>query len=134
MWQVVRERVCKGKLISADEYQTALQQRAYYQQIFKDSLGDNLCLLLPASPLFATDLDELDTNYVHVGDYTRPFNYLDAPACSFPIGFSKDQLPIGVQLVNAFAQDQQLLSQAQQLIQRLNIEASTAELNTALVI
>lgn len=134
MWQVVRERVCKGKLISADEYQTALQQRAYYQQIFKDSLGDNLSLLLPASPLFATDLDELDTNYMHVGDYTRPFNYLDAPACSFPIGFSKDQLPIGVQLVNAFAQDQQLLSQAQQLIQCLNIEASTAELNTALVI
>ncbi len=133
MWEVVRERVCKGKLISTEEYQTALQQRADYQQIFKNSLAENLSLLLPASPLFATNLDERDMNYMHVGDYTRPFNYLDAPAFSFPIGFSKDQLPIGVQLVNAFAQDQQLLSQAQQLIRGLNITATTAKLDTSAV-
>lgn len=130
MWEVVRQRVCNGKLISNEEYQTALQQRAHYQQIFKDSLATHCSLLLPVSPLFPTTMDALDINHAHVGDYTRPFNYLDAPACSFPIGFNAEQLPAGAQLVTAFDQDQHLLSLTQDLLKRLNVQAHIAPLKT----
>jgi len=127
MWEIVRERVLKGKQISTAEYHEILQERAYYQQIFKDSLAARQHLLLPVSPMFASELDRHDMNYIHVGDYTRAFNYLDTPACSIPMGFNADKQPMGVQLVAAFDQDQQLLLQADHIVERLNISAHTAE-------
>jgi amidase len=46
--------------------------------------------------------------------YTSPFNCTGQPAISLPVG-SSDGLPIGVQLVSAYAREDQLISVGGQL-------------------
>lgn len=128
MWQVIRERVLNGKKITAEEYQQTITERSIFQNIFKQSLVENQCLLLPVSPIFAVELDAQDTQFVHVGDYTRPFNYLDAPSFTFPIGTSSTNLPMGVQLVSHQGNDHLVLEQAQAIIDRLNIQPKVADI------
>lgn len=128
MWQLIRERVLNGKKITAKEYQQTITERSIFQNIFKQSLVENQCLLLPVSPIFAVELDAQDTQFVHVGDYTRPFNYLDAPSFTFPIGTSSTNLPMGVQLVSHQGNDHLVLEQAQAIISRLNIQPKVADI------
>lgn len=128
MWQVIRERVLNGKKITAEEYQQTITERSIFQNIFKQSLVENQCLLLPVSPIFAVELDAQDTQFVHVGDYTRPFNYLDAPSFTFPIGTSSTNLPMGVQLVSHQGNDHLVLEQAQAMIGKLNIQPKVADI------
>jgi len=128
MWQVIRERVLNGKRITAEEYQQTITERSIFQNIFKQSLVENQCLLLPVSPMFAVELDAQDTQFVHVGDYTRPFNYLDAPSFTFPIGTSSTNLPMGVQLVSHQGNDHLVLEQAQAIIGKLNIQPKVADI------
>ena len=128
MWQLIRERVLNGKKITAKEYQQTITERSIFQNIFKQSLVENQCLLLPVSPIFAVELDAQDTQFVHVGDYTRPFNYLDAPSFTFPIGTSSTNLPMGVQLVSHQGNDHLVLEQAQAIIGKLNIQPKVADI------
>lgn len=128
MWQVIRERVLNGKRITAEEYQQTITERSIFQNIFKQSLVENQFLLLPVSPMFAVELDAQDTQFVHVGDYTRPFNYLDAPSFTFPIGTSSTNLPMGVQLVSHQGNDHLVLEQAQAMIGKLNIQPKVADI------
>ncbi|MEN8381229.1 amidase [Acinetobacter radioresistens] len=128
MWQVIRDRVLHGKTITADDYQQTIRERSIFQDIFKKSLVENPCLLLPVSPIFAVELDVQDTQFIHVGDYTRPFNYLDAPSFTFPIGTSSTHLPMGVQLVSHQANDHLVLEQAQAIISKLNIQPKVANI------
>ncbi|WP_350656470.1 amidase [Psychrobacter sp. S1-30-MNA-CIBAN-0213] len=128
MWEVVRERVLRGKNISLENYQEVVAQRGSFEQIFEQSLIEEESLLLPVSPIFAVKLDAQDKNFAHVGDYTRPFNYLDSPCFSFPIGSSSTNLPVGVQLVSYRGNDHLLLEQAQAIISRLNIKPEVADI------
>lgn len=128
MWQLIRERVLNGKKITAKEYQQTITERSIFQNIFKQSLVENQCLMLPVSPIFAVELDAQDTQFVHVGDYTRPFNYLDAPSFTFPIGTSSTNLPMGVQLVSHQGNDHLVLEQAQAIIGKLNIQPKVADI------
>lgn len=128
MWEVVRERVLRGKNISLENYQEVVAQRSSFEQIFEQSLVEKESLLLPVSPIFAVELDAQDKNFAHVGDYTRPFNYLDSPCFSFPIGSSSTNLPMGVQLVSYRGNDHLLLEQAQAIVSRLNIKPKVADI------
>jgi amidase len=47
--------------------------------------------------------------------YTSPFNLTGQPAISLPLGWSRDGLPIGVQLVGAYGREDLLLRLAAQL-------------------
>jgi len=126
MWEVVRDRVLRGKSISSDTYQQAINDRSLFQKKFKDSLIDSPLLLLPISPIFAMELDIEDTGFAHVGHYTRPFNYLDAPCFTFPIGKNSEGLPAGVQLVSYQNNECSLLNQAQMIIDKLRIRPIVA--------
>ena len=75
-------------------------------------------LIMPTTPIAAPRVDE--TN-VEVGDVvmdvrpallrlTEPFNVAGAPALSLPMGFSRDGLPTGLQIVADIYRDFQLLS------------------------
>lgn len=128
MWSVVRERILRGKRITAEEYQQTITQRSVNQNIFKQALVETPFLLLPISPIFAVELDVQDTQFVHVGDYTRPFNYLDAPSFTFPIGTSSTNLPMGVQLVSYRGNDDLVLEQAQVIISKLKIQPNVADI------
>lgn len=128
IWQVVRERILRGKDIALEVYQEVITKRSSFKQLFEKSLGKEKCLLLPVSPIFAIELDVQDKNFAHVGDYTRPFNYLDSPCFSFPIGSNSTNLPMGAQLVSYSGNDCLLLEQAQAIVSRLNIEPKVADI------
>lgn len=49
------------------------------------------------------------------GAYTVPFNLTGHPVVVVPIGFTKDQLPIGIQIVGKRWREMELLKIAQQL-------------------
>lgn len=127
MWEVVRDRVLRGKTIPLEDYQEAIKKRSFYQKVFKDSLIKSSLLLLPISPTFAMQLDPEDTKFTHVGHYTRPFNYLNAPCFTIPIGKSSANLPTGVQLVSYENNEYSVLKQAELIIDKLNIKPTVAD-------
>lgn len=123
MWGLVRKRVSRGKEISKDIYLKAIQERNLYQNIFKESLLSKSVLLFPVAPFFAPEITEIDIEFAHVGEFTRPFNYLDAPSYSFPIGFSSNYLPAGIQLVSYQNNDVKVINAVQDICEKLNIFA-----------
>ena len=60
--------------------------------------------------------------------YTSPFNCTGQPAISLPVG-SSDGLPIGVQLVSAYAREDQLLSVGGQLERAIDWSAHRAPIH-----
>jgi aspartyl-tRNA(Asn)/glutamyl-tRNA(Gln) amidotransferase subunit A len=121
MWSVVRQRILRGAQISAQHYQQLIQQRDQYYQKFAASLADDHLLLLPITPSFAPVLNCQDTSCHTVGPYSRPFNYLDVPACSFPIAYGLQGQPIAAQLVAAKGQESVLLHYLQSIMDDLNL-------------
>ena len=61
-----------------------------------------------------------------LGGFTAPFNVTGQPAASLPVGFGRDGLPVGVQLVGRRMQDGLVLSVARQLEVALRTRASLA--------
>lgn len=125
MWDIVRNRVLRGKQISQSHYESLIHNRAHFMEVFNHSLL-NQCLLFPVSPCFAQELDPEDKNFTHVGEYTRPFNYLDVPGCTYPIGFNTQGLAMGVQLLAAHNQDHRVLNMVQHIMAQLKIRPTVA--------
>lgn len=121
MWSVIRQRIQRGASISVQHYQKLLQQREQYYQAFTASLGTKGMLLLPLMPSFAPMLNAQDNSCTAIGTYSRPFNYLDVPACSVPIAYGSQGQPIAAQLVAAQGQDFAVLQQLKQIMQDLNL-------------
>lgn len=103
----VRIRLEAGIFISANDYIQAQRARTlFYHQSIK--LFKNIDLL--ATPTVPVTAFPIGKNFLEVSgkkinvvslltQYTRPFNLNGFPAISIPCGFSKDQLPIGLQLI-----------------------------------
>lgn len=127
MWDIVRNRVLRGAEIPTSQYERLIQNRANLMQVFKNSLSGK-CLLFPVSPFFAQPLDSEDKNFTHVGEYTRPFNYLDSPGCTYPLGFNNEGLAMGVQLLAANQDDLKVLNIVSQIAKQLNIKPTVASL------
>lgn len=121
MWSIVRHRIQRGAQISAPYYQSLITKRNAYYAAFAASLDQQAALLLPMLPGFAPPLNAEDSSCHTVGPYSRPFNYLDLPACSFPIGYARQHEPIAAQLVMLKGQEISLLQQVQQIIRLLNL-------------
>lgn len=122
MWELVRQRVLRGKTISQQKYETLIAERTEFQQSFKASL-DGQCLLFPVSPFLGAVSSSEDAEFSHVGEYTRPFNYLDAPSYAFPIALSDSGLPMGIQLVSYQANDVNVVNMVQKIANGLGIRS-----------
>jgi aspartyl-tRNA(Asn)/glutamyl-tRNA(Gln) amidotransferase subunit A len=103
----VRERLRMGAFVSGAHYVRAQQLRALVRSEIDDALARRDVLVAPATPIPAPLLGERETT---LGDgrsdvraalirLTRPFNYSGHPAGSAPCGFTRDGLPIGLQVV-----------------------------------
>jgi aspartyl-tRNA(Asn)/glutamyl-tRNA(Gln) amidotransferase subunit A len=105
----------------AHEYQTALMLRtALFREIQK--LFERYDLLVmptlsaPALPATHKAFDELTIGNVAAGTpryawypYTHPFNITGHPAMSVPVGWSREDLPIGLQIVGPWHAEHELI-------------------------
>ncbi len=101
-----RLRLEAGIFISATDYIQAQRARILF---YRQSLGLFKEIDLVAGPTVPVTAFPIGTSVVKVGDhnvnvvslltqYTRPFNLNGFPAITLPCGFSKEGLPIGLQL------------------------------------
>ncbi|MCG5105023.1 amidase [Oceanobacillus alkalisoli] len=108
-WDVeVKERLLTGVLAKGFEFAQALRQRENAKQEFNEALSDCDILLTPTMSILPPEIGSRDTTSSN-GDkshirstitrLTSPTNLTGLPSLSIPCGFSKDGLPIGVQLI-----------------------------------
>jgi aspartyl-tRNA(Asn)/glutamyl-tRNA(Gln) amidotransferase subunit A len=97
----VRRRLLGGKAISAADYIDELAARRHTMSAYVDWMRGRDALLTPTLPITATPLDEVDEATMPLAAFTRAANYFGACALSLPAGFSREGLPIGVQLMGA---------------------------------
>jgi aspartyl-tRNA(Asn)/glutamyl-tRNA(Gln) amidotransferase subunit A len=97
-----RARVYLGLLTSAADYIQAQRLRSRVRRECAEVFGKVDLLALPCqlktAPTFA-ETGPLDTLYKHlIPEYQSPFNLAGLPAISIPCGFSKNKLPVALQL------------------------------------
>jgi aspartyl-tRNA(Asn)/glutamyl-tRNA(Gln) amidotransferase subunit A len=124
----VRGRLDEGLLavidradaISAVDLAQALQQRNGYYTGMREFMQDYDLLLTPTMPCtaFTAGLDEPDgwqrstLAPLDWTPFTFPFNLTGQPAATVPCGFDADGLPIGLQIVGRWRDDQTVLRAA----------------------
>ncbi len=102
----VRLRLEAGLFVTAADYLKAQQARARFNQEMARLFREVDLLAGPAEPITAPPILAAE---VAIGDrtvgvtaaltqYTRPYNISGVPAISVPCGFSRDGMPIGLQL------------------------------------
>ena len=93
----IRTRILNGASISAAEYIDAMNARRKAVREWDEWMTGIDALLLPATPMTACPVSEVDETQTLLSAFTRPANLIGACALAFPVGFDEDQLPIGMQ-------------------------------------
>jgi aspartyl-tRNA(Asn)/glutamyl-tRNA(Gln) amidotransferase subunit A len=99
--QYVRARVLTGKAITAADYIAAREDQRRMSRSYVEWMRGWDALLTPANPIPAVPLEQVDESTTPLAAFTRAGNYLGACGLSVPAGFTKDRLPIGMQLMGA---------------------------------
>jgi len=101
-------RIKSGEKISAEEVLRARQELSAARQAIGKIFGDVDVLLTPTVPIPPPRIADLQKNLENLRPAelmmlrnTRPFNVWGIPAISVPCGFTKDGMPIGLQLSGA---------------------------------
>lgn len=94
----VRARLRAGKSIVAADYVRVRAERRRLRRIVDQLLSDFDALLLPTTPLPAIPLAAVDQSQAPMSRLTRPGNLLDLCALAVPCGFSRDGLPLSLQI------------------------------------
>jgi aspartyl-tRNA(Asn)/glutamyl-tRNA(Gln) amidotransferase subunit A len=97
----VRARVLGGKAITAADYIAARGDQRRASAAFAAWMRDWDAVLTPVNPLPAIPVDQVDEAKTPMATFTRAGNYLTTCGLSLPAGFSKEGLPLGVQLLGA---------------------------------
>jgi aspartyl-tRNA(Asn)/glutamyl-tRNA(Gln) amidotransferase subunit A len=116
----VRKMLMQGTQVSAVDYIRAHKFRKDLRNEFVKLLQNFDVLIMPTTPLTAPGFDE---QTVSIGDKTFPiyqalsrntiaFDSTGLPAVNVPAGFSKDNMPVGIQIVGASFKEEKILSLA----------------------
>jgi aspartyl-tRNA(Asn)/glutamyl-tRNA(Gln) amidotransferase subunit A len=97
----VRERLESGRNSTSTEYSLARRRQAELGHRFAQFFGRYDFLLLPTTPIPAPLIEGNDAveQARRLTRFTAPFNLTGLPAISVPCGFSKEGLPIGLQII-----------------------------------
>jgi aspartyl-tRNA(Asn)/glutamyl-tRNA(Gln) amidotransferase subunit A len=112
-------RIQRGESIAARDYILKRVELEQLRHAAADLFSDYDLLVTPASPATAPALAELQANPEDLRRRelillrnTRPFNVLGLPAISVPCGFTRDGLPVGLQIAGAPGDDARVLQLA----------------------
>jgi aspartyl-tRNA(Asn)/glutamyl-tRNA(Gln) amidotransferase subunit A len=94
-----RDRLRGGQTASAADYIRLTAERRRLCREVDRLLSDFDALVMPTAPLPPIPLTEIDQSKAPMSRLTRPINFLDLCALAVPCGFSKDGLPISLQIV-----------------------------------
>jgi len=103
----IRPLLQAGLFLPAVDYLKAQRARRLIRRAWAKVFADVDCLVTPASPVVATHFGQQNTDLPRGRkplvraylDPFLPFNVTGHPALSVPCGFSKERLPIGMQIV-----------------------------------
>lgn len=98
----VRQRLETGAACSATDYILARRAQAEAQRRLENLFDEYDCLLLPTTPICAPFIEGEDAveRARVLTRFTAPFNLTRLPALSVPCGFSRENLPVGLQVVS----------------------------------
>ena len=93
-------------------YVKAQKVRRLIQQDFLKAFENVDVIAAPSAPTTAYKIGaNLSPNEMYLGDiYTLAVNLAGLPAINAPVGFDKDSLPVGLQLIGNYGSESQLLS------------------------
>jgi aspartyl-tRNA(Asn)/glutamyl-tRNA(Gln) amidotransferase subunit A len=98
----IRQRLQNGAALPAPEYSLARREQARLRRVFERFFDEYDVLLTPATPVTAPLIegpDALEQARILTA-FTAPFNITGLPALSLPCGFSREGMPIGLQIVS----------------------------------
>lgn len=98
----VRQRLETGRNFTSTEYSLARHTQTEMKRRLGKFFEQYDILLLPATPIPAPFIEGNDAveQARRLTRFTAPFNLTGLPAISIPCGFSKEGLPIGLQIVS----------------------------------
>jgi aspartyl-tRNA(Asn)/glutamyl-tRNA(Gln) amidotransferase subunit A len=105
----VRDRLRTGKSMSAADYIDLMAQRQRLRREADRALSDFDALLLPTTPHPPMPLTAVDQSQAPMSRLTRPINLLDLCALALPCGFSREGLPISLQIVGRAYEEARIL-------------------------
>lgn len=111
----------ESRSMSRRDYQQATADRAAYGAGMKafmtgyDFLVTPMIAVPPFDTPHVTPLTPNGTLWMEWTPYTFPFNLTQQPAASIPCGFTKDGLPVGLQIVGRNGDDARVLQASQAL-------------------
>jgi aspartyl-tRNA(Asn)/glutamyl-tRNA(Gln) amidotransferase subunit A len=103
----VRWKLERGKEFSAIQYILARKESSEFRKTMTEAFGQFDALVTPTTPIEAPKINEPNVSlgssqtdvYTALVRQTQPFNVTGLPAVSVPMGFSRDGLPLGLQIV-----------------------------------
>ncbi|HEX2282917.1 MAG TPA: amidase [Thermomicrobiales bacterium] len=109
-----------GMRLSGAEFVAAHTRRASYYQSMRRFMEEFDLLLTPTLPITAFEVGKdhpgeicgKPTTYLGWTAFAYPFNITGLPAASVPCGFDRNGLPIGLQIVGRWRDDQSVLNAA----------------------
>ena len=108
----IRRRLEDGAKTTSTEYILARRTQAEFRKRCEHFFETYDLLLLPTTPIPAPPIEGLDAveQAARLTRFTAPFNLAGLPALSIPCGFTKDDMPIGLQLVSRAWADTKVLN------------------------
>jgi aspartyl-tRNA(Asn)/glutamyl-tRNA(Gln) amidotransferase subunit A len=108
----VRRRLENGAKTSSTDYSLARRTQTEMRKRFEQFFEVHDFLILPATPIAAPTVEGHDAveQAGRLTRFTAPFNLGGLPALSLPCGFTKEGLPIGLQIVSRAWADAKVLN------------------------
>ena len=124
-----------GAFVPVSDYLQAQRARRVIRTAWNKVLAEIDCLFTPAAPIAAPAFNETTAKLPGgekplvraLLDPFLPFNYLGYPAVVMPCGVTKENMPIGLQLVGKPGQDEFLLNIATGYQQKTEWHLAVAE-------